>query len=192
VEILKGSQPALYGGTAVGGVIAVSTPAGAALGPGAHHEATVEAESYGTLSAAYSITRNTGRGSFSFAASTARLDGLSETDENDDNTKADGFFRTRFTAVQNRLSLLDNGAGEGLRGGGLHRPWNAVSGLAVARMTRRGTLTSARPASPRPANMGRRRSATTTIDVRERCTVVTANRTAFPLAKAEAFRRRSG
>jgi len=98
VEILKGSQSALYGGTAVGGVISVSTLGSAALGPGTHQEATVEGGSYGTLGAAYSITRNTERGSFTFGASTARSDGISAADENDGNTEADGFDRTRFTA----------------------------------------------------------------------------------------------
>ena len=99
VEILKGSQSALYGGTAVGGVISVSTLGSAALGPGTHQEATVEGGSYGTLGAAYSITRNTERGSFTFGASTARSDGISAADENDGNTEADGFDRTRFTAA---------------------------------------------------------------------------------------------
>jgi len=99
VEILKGSQSALYGGTAVGGVIAVSTLGGAALGPGTHQEATVEGGSYGTYGASYTLTRNTERGSFSFGASTARSDGISAADENDGNTEADGFDRTRLTAA---------------------------------------------------------------------------------------------
>lgn len=107
VEILKGSQSALYGGTAVGGVIAVSTLGGADLGPGTHQQASVEGGSFGTYGAAYAITRNTERGSFSFGASTASSDGISAADENDGNTEADGFDRTRFTAAA-RFDLTDN------------------------------------------------------------------------------------
>lgn len=98
VEVLKGSQSALYGGTAVGGVVAVTTLSGFELGDGLHQQAAVEAGSFGTYGGSYSITRNTGDLSLSFGASHVTSDGFSAADENNGNTEADGFTRTRYSA----------------------------------------------------------------------------------------------
>lgn len=98
IEILKGSQSALYGGTAVGGVVDVATLGGFELGEGVHQSAAAEAGSFGTYGGSYSITRNTGDLSLSFAASHIKSDGFSAADENDGNTETDGFDRTRYAA----------------------------------------------------------------------------------------------
>ncbi|MEL7106710.1 MAG: TonB-dependent receptor [Pseudomonadota bacterium] len=98
VELLKGSQSALYGGTAVGGVVDVTTLGGFELGEGTHQSAAVEAGSFGTYGGSYSVTRNTGDLSLSFGASHVTSDGFSAADENDGNTEADGFTRTRYAA----------------------------------------------------------------------------------------------
>ncbi|MDJ1006889.1 MAG: TonB-dependent receptor [Paracoccaceae bacterium] len=98
VELLKGSQSALYGGTAVAGVLAVSTLGGFELGEGTHQSLTVEGGSYGTIGGSYAITRNTEDLSLSFSASSIRSDGFSAADENDGNTEADGYDSTRIAA----------------------------------------------------------------------------------------------
>ena len=95
VELLKGSQSALYGGTAVGGVLDVGTLGGADLGEGTHQELFIEGGSYGTIAGGYSLTQNTGDLSLSFGVSSVRSDGFSAADENDGNTEADGYDRTR-------------------------------------------------------------------------------------------------
>jgi vitamin B12 transporter len=77
VEILKGAQSALYGGTAVGGVISITTLGGPELGEGTFQRAGGTAGSFGTVAGDYAFTRNTGPLSLSFALSHAQADGFS-------------------------------------------------------------------------------------------------------------------
>lgn len=114
IEILKGSQSALYGGTAVGGVINISTLGGRDLGEGTHQSAGLAFGSFGTVSADYSVTRNTGPLSLSLGLSHAEADGFSAADEENGNTEPDGFRRSRLSfgadyEVSDRLTLGLNG-----------------------------------------------------------------------------------
>ena len=117
VEILKGSQSALYGGTAVGGVIAITTLGGPELGEGTFQRAGGTAGSYSTVAGDYALTRNTGPLSLSFAVSHAQSDGFSAASEANGNTEADGFDRSRLSfgaqyAVSDSLTLGVNGFAE--------------------------------------------------------------------------------
>jgi vitamin B12 transporter len=117
IEILKGSQSALYGGTAVGGVISIETLGGLELGEGTHQSAGLTFGSSGTATADYALTRNTGPLSLSLALSHARADGFSAADEANGNTEADGFDRTRLSfgasyAVSDRVTVGINGFAE--------------------------------------------------------------------------------
>ena len=117
VEILKGAQSALYGGTAVGGVISITTLGGPELGEGTFQRAGGTAGSFGTVAGDYSFTRNTGPLSLSFALSHAQADGFSAASEENGNTEADGFDRSRLSfggqyAVSDALTLGINGFAE--------------------------------------------------------------------------------
>ena len=117
VEILKGAQSALYGGTAVGGVISITTLGGPELGEGTFQRAGGTAGSYGTLAGDYAFTRNTGPLSLSFALSHAQADGFSAASEANGNTEADGFDRSRLSfgaqyAVSDALTVGINGFAE--------------------------------------------------------------------------------
>jgi vitamin B12 transporter len=117
VEILKGAQSALYGGTAVGGVISITTLGGPELGEGTHQRAGGTAGSFGTFAGDYSFTRNTGPLSLSFALSHAQADGFSAASEANGNTEDDGFDRSRLSfgaqyAVSEALTVGINGFAE--------------------------------------------------------------------------------
>jgi len=114
IEILKGSQSALYGGTAVGGVISIETLGGPELGEGTFQSAGLTFGSFGTLGADYTVTRNAGPLSLSLSLSHAQADGFSAADEENSNTEADGFDRTRLSfggeyAVSDTLTVGLNG-----------------------------------------------------------------------------------
>ena len=104
IEVLRGSQSALWGGSAVAGVINISTLADAA--PGTTQTAAVEAGSFGTLAARYGFTRRTEAGALAFNLSHLRSDGFSAADENAGNTEADGIETTR-ASVSLRHALTD-------------------------------------------------------------------------------------
>ena len=104
IEVLRGSQSALWGGSAVAGVINITTLADAE--PGTTQTAAVEGGSFGTLSARYGFTRRTEAGALAFNLSHLRTDGFSAADENDGNTDADGFESTR-ASVSLRHALSD-------------------------------------------------------------------------------------
>lgn len=117
VEILKGSQSALYGGTAVGGVVSITTLGGPELGEGTFQRAGALAGSFGTLAGDYAITRNTGPLSLSFGLSRSQADGFSAADEANGNTEDDGFDRTRLSfgaqyAVSDAVTVGVNGFAE--------------------------------------------------------------------------------
>lgn len=96
IEVLKGSQSALYGSPAVGGVVDIRTLPLRDAPDGVSGRLQAESGSYDTFSAAASVTQNTGPLSLSVTASAASSNGFSAADENDGNTEADGWSRTRL------------------------------------------------------------------------------------------------
>ena len=114
IEILRGSQGALYGGTAVAGVINISTIAGDEVPEGTTQTAALEFGSYDTVTAEYGLTQRTGDTILSFNVSHSQSDGFSAADEDAGNTEADGFDRTRVSfgfqhAVTEALTVGING-----------------------------------------------------------------------------------
>lgn len=95
VELLRGSQSALYGGSAVGGVINITTRQ--AESSGTSQRARAEAGSFGTVRGSYTFTRRGEDGVASVSISGARSDGFSAADENAGNTEADGYDSKRLS-----------------------------------------------------------------------------------------------
>lgn len=95
IEILKGSQSALFGSSAVAGVINITTKR--ATEPGTSAEVALEYGSYDTFRGAASVTTLTDTAELSFGISRVQSDGFSAADENDGNTEADGHESTRLT-----------------------------------------------------------------------------------------------
>lgn len=111
-ELLRGSQSALYGSRAVGGLLSLQS-----LRPeqdGIHHHFGIEAGSYNTLLASYGVTLRQNGTDLAFSASRVHSDGFSAKDENDGNFEEDGFDSTRlnFYAAQE----LQNGVTIGING----------------------------------------------------------------------------
>lgn len=97
VEILKGSQSALYGGSAVAGVVNVFTLPDLDAAEGDRQRADVMFGSYGTAAASYSFSRTRGDWALAFGLSHFRTDGFSAGDENRGNTEDDSARQTRFS-----------------------------------------------------------------------------------------------
>lgn len=117
IEILKGAQSALYGGTAVGGVISIETLGAPEGTEGITQSLGLEVGSYDTLAASYRFSRTEGPATLSFSAATVTSAGFSAADENAGNTEADGYDRTRLTAgveyrAENGLTFGVNGFAE--------------------------------------------------------------------------------
>lgn len=112
IEVLRGTQSALYGSEAVGGVISITTRRPAE--DGLRQSLAVEGGSYGTLRGSYGVTLK--EGGFEAAATLSRIrtDGFSAADENDGNTEADGYEATRLSF--SGAVALDSGARIGLNG----------------------------------------------------------------------------
>ncbi len=92
IEVLRGSQSALYGGSAVGGVIDITS-----LRPtkeGTEQEAAAEAGSYGTVLLSYSLARKQGPLETTLALSRLRTDGFSAAAAG---TERDGAEATRLS-----------------------------------------------------------------------------------------------
>jgi vitamin B12 transporter len=89
IEVLKGSQSALYGSEAVAGVVSMDTLSGE---PGL--STTVEAGSYGTYSVGVSDKIESEKGSVAFTLSHYKTDGFSASSDNDED---DGFEETVLT-----------------------------------------------------------------------------------------------
>lgn len=89
IEVLKGSQSALYGSEAVAGVVSIDTLYGE---PGL--STTVEAGSYGTYSVGVSDKIESAKGSVAFTLSHYKTDGFSASSDNDED---DGFEETVLT-----------------------------------------------------------------------------------------------
>lgn len=75
VEILRGSQSALWGGSAVGGVVNITTRK--AMADGFAQEAEVEGGSFGTIHGRYTLTNRTERSETALTFSHLRTDGFS-------------------------------------------------------------------------------------------------------------------
>ena len=75
VEILRGSQSALWGGSAVGGVVNITTRK--AMADGFAQEAEVEGGSWGTIRGRYTLTNRTARSETALTFSHLRTDGFS-------------------------------------------------------------------------------------------------------------------
>jgi vitamin B12 transporter len=102
IEVLRGSQSALWGGSAVGGVINITT-----LGDDQDGQsAALEGGSFGTFAARYGFARQTQRGAMAFNLSHLTSDGFSAADEADGNTEDDGIRRTR-ASLSFRHALSD-------------------------------------------------------------------------------------
>jgi vitamin B12 transporter len=112
IEVLKGSQSALYGSNAVGGVINITTRR--ATDPGLNQYLDVEGGSYATGQAAYSLTYLTDSVSAAFTLSRVQTDGFSSADENDGNTENDPYDANRLSF--NLATITDGGAEIGVSG----------------------------------------------------------------------------
>lgn len=97
VEVLRGSQSALWGGSAVGGVINITTRA--ALEDGLHQSVAIEGGSYGTAGLRYSLGYRDDRVETAFTASRIHSDGFSSYDTmpRDPSLEADGYDATRLS-----------------------------------------------------------------------------------------------
>lgn len=112
VELLRGSQSALYGSRAVAGVLSLQS-----LRPaeeGLRHHFGIEAGSFDTLTASYGATLRREGTDLAFQVSHVRTDGFSALDEDDGNVEEDGYEATRVTFYS--AHELQNGAVIGFNG----------------------------------------------------------------------------
>jgi vitamin B12 transporter len=114
VELLRGSQSAIYGGSAVGGVLSITTGAGTDRADGTTQSLALEAGSYGTVSGSYALSQRSGPLTLDFGISHARTDGFSAAEENNGNTEADPGRSSRLSfgaayEVTEQLTLGVNG-----------------------------------------------------------------------------------
>ncbi|MBY0396521.1 MAG: TonB-dependent receptor plug domain-containing protein, partial [Thermoleophilia bacterium] len=91
IEVLRGSQSALYGGSAVGGVISIFTRR--ATEEGTRQTLAAEAGSYGTAALDYGLTQKSGPLELTFGLTQRRTDGFSAADGG---TEPDGGNATRL------------------------------------------------------------------------------------------------
>ncbi|MCV2881488.1 TonB-dependent receptor plug domain-containing protein [Actibacterium sp. XHP0104] len=112
IEVLKGSQSALYGSEAIGGVINITTNRATEIGT----EQSVELElgSYDSLRASYNFAAKAEDHELAFNLTHTQSDGFSAADENDGNTEADGFDGNRATFYGHKE--LENGTRIGFAG----------------------------------------------------------------------------
>lgn len=92
IEVVKGSQSALYGSEAVAGVIDIRTDS--AVIPGYNTTVELSAGSYGTYSAGLSSVMESDTGKISFSLSHLQTDGFSSRSSD---TERDGFEETMLT-----------------------------------------------------------------------------------------------
>lgn len=97
IEVLRGSQSALYGGTAVAGVVDITTRT--ADEKGVHHTVNIGGGSYGTKSVRYGVSAATD--ALEMAASFQRFQtsGFSSADRDNGNTEADGYGNSTASAT---------------------------------------------------------------------------------------------
>lgn len=95
IELLRGGQSAVYGSTAIGGVINITTLR--AERDGVTQFANVEAGSFNTLRGSYGVAVRQGPLDYTLTFSRTQTDGFSAADKNDGNTEADGFNSNRLS-----------------------------------------------------------------------------------------------
>jgi vitamin B12 transporter len=95
IEVLKGSQSALYGAQAVAGVIDITSPR--ATEPGLAARYLLEGGSHATFRGALGLTGLGERGDFALTLARLKTDGFSAAEEADGNTEADGYDGTRVS-----------------------------------------------------------------------------------------------
>ena len=101
VELLKGSQSAIYGSEAIGGVVDISSARPIELGFSG--SASFEAGSFGTLSSALTLAQKGERGEVTLAYSHTKTDGISARASN---TEEDGYNENRIS-LTGRYILTD-------------------------------------------------------------------------------------
>ncbi|WP_343079440.1 TonB-dependent receptor plug domain-containing protein [Ostreiculturibacter nitratireducens] len=106
IEVLRGSQSALYGSRAVGGVINITTRR--ATEEGISQTFAAEAGSYNSARLSYGFARKAGATDYALTLSHAQTDGFSAADENAGNTEDDGYRADRVSLTVNHA--LENGA----------------------------------------------------------------------------------
>lgn len=95
IEVLKGSQSALWGGRAVGGVINLETTPPERNGFSG--EIRAEAGSYGTVGGSLGLGLAGEGGDIKFVLDSITTDGFSSADEADGNSEDDGYRRRRLS-----------------------------------------------------------------------------------------------
>ena len=96
VEVLQGSQSALYGGQAVAGVIDITTPR--PTENGIENRLLLEGGSYSTFRGRYTLAGRVDRGDFAVSIANYQSDGFSAAEEGDGNSEKDGYNTTRLSA----------------------------------------------------------------------------------------------
>ncbi len=96
IEILRGSQSALYGGTAVAGVIDISTRK--APKQGISQTAAVEGGAYGTVSGRYGISAANATSEVNVSAQRLHSDGFSAANARRGNRERDGYDNMTLSA----------------------------------------------------------------------------------------------
>ncbi len=112
VEILKGSQSALFGAGAVGGVVSFTTAR--PQEDGLHQQAEVEFGSFNTRSVSYTARLRNAGTEAAFSLGRIHTDGFSTASQALGNTEADGFETTRASFYLARTT--EGGATLGLNG----------------------------------------------------------------------------
>lgn len=112
VEVLRGSQSAVYGSGAVAGVISISTVATENEPEGTTQSTRIEAGSYGTVAADYTLTQRQGPLTLSFGLSHWQSNGFSAADVRNGNTETDSsrLSRLSFGAVYDLAPNVTVGA----------------------------------------------------------------------------------
>jgi vitamin B12 transporter len=111
-EVLAGSQSALWGAQAIGGVINLGTPL--PVREGIEQRVTVEGGRYDTYRGAYTLLSRTERTDLGVTLQHYRTDGFSAAERRDGNPEADGYETTRLSAsgavyVTDALTLFGSG-----------------------------------------------------------------------------------
>lgn len=96
IEVLYGTQSAIYGSEAIAGVINITTLQ-APDEIGSETTFSLEAGSFESVAASFGYAENFGDVRLSFSGSRVVTDGFSAADENQGNTEADGFDTTTLT-----------------------------------------------------------------------------------------------
>lgn len=112
IEVVRGSQSALYGGQAVGGVIDITTRR--ATRDGVEADYRIEGGSFSTYRGSVGVAGRDARGEFALNVSRLQTDGFSAAEEADGNSEDDGFETTQISAsgrfaASDTISLFASG-----------------------------------------------------------------------------------